>query len=182
MPPMNPRPLRALQRITVYDTRALHWVLSRPGNARLARLARWCSRLGDGPAYLVLGLVLLYTEPFSGPLFFVQALAAFLLELPLYVLLKQVIRRPRPSELPDALEALIQPSDRFSFPSGHAGAAFLMATLITLHYPVWALAAYPLALIIGFSRVVLGVHYPTDIVAGAVLGGSCAALILPLLG
>lgn len=166
--------------MTAYDTRALHWVLSRPGRTRLARLARFCSRFGDGPTYAVLGLVLFYAEPINGPLFFVQALAAFLLELPIYILLKQLIRRPRPADLPDPLEALIRPSDRFSFPSGHAGAAFLMATLITIHYPVWALAAYPLALMVGFSRVVLGVHYPGDIVAGAILGASCAVLILPL--
>lgn len=177
---MNPRDIRPLQWITAHDIRALRWLLSRPGNARLGRLARGFSRLGDGPAYLAVGLVLFYMEPVSGPLFFVQALAAFLLELPLYLMLKHAIRRRRPSDMPDPLEALIEPSDRFSFPSGHAGAAFLMATLVTIHYPVWALVAYPLALLIGSSRVVLGVHYPTDMVAGAVLGGSCALVILPL--
>jgi len=178
---MNPRELRPLQRMSTYDAQALHWVLSRPGRNRLAHLARLCSRIGDGPAYLVLGLLLFYAEPISGPLFLVQGLAAFLLELPLYILLKHVIRRRRPTDLPDPLQALIQPSDRFSFPSGHSAAAFLMATLVAIHYPLWAMAAYPLALAIGTSRVILGVHYPTDIVAGAVLGGSCAALIIPLI-
>lgn len=177
---MNLERLRPLERMTAYDTRALQWVVLRPGRTRLARLARLCSRFGDGPTYAVIGLLLFYAEPISGPLFFVQALAAFLLELPVYIVLKQLVRRRRPADLPDPLEALIRPSDRFSFPSGHTGAAFLMATLITIHYPVWALAAYPLALLIGFSRVVLGVHYPSDIVAGAILGASCAVLILPL--
>lgn len=178
---MSFRQYRPFQRMTAYDTRALRWVLTRPGSARLARIARYGSRLGDGPAYGLLGLVLFYMEPVNGPLFFVQALAAFLLELPLYITLKHVIRRRRPADLEDTLAALIQPSDRFSFPSGHSAAAFLMATLVAIHYPVWAVVAYPLALVIGASRVVLGVHYPTDLVAGAVLGGSCAALVLPLI-
>ena len=178
---MSLRESRPFQRMSAYDTRALRWVLTRPGRARLGRAARYCSRLGDGPAYVILGLVLFYMEPVNGPLFFVQALAAFLLELPLYISLKHAIRRRRPADLEETLSALIQPSDRFSFPSGHSAAAFLMATLVAIHYPVWALVAYPLAFAIGASRVVLGVHYPTDIVAGAVLGGSCAALIIPLI-
>ena len=74
--------------------------------------------------------------------------------------------------------AFIQPSDKFSFPSGHTAAAFVMASLLTAFYPPVALVAYPLALAIGASRVTLGVHYPSDIVAGAVLGSGCAFIAL----
>ena len=108
-------------------------------------------------------------------------MAAFLLELPLYVWLKRRIRRPRPADAEASLRAFIKPSDRFSFPSGHTAAAALMATLVAVHYPALTALAVPLAVLIGLSRVVLGVHFPTDILAGAVLGSLCAGMSLVLL-
>lgn len=168
-----------LERMTAYDTRVLHWLLTHTGAARLARGARWISRLGDGPLYAVLGAVLLLADGGRGTLFFSHALTAFALELPLYVLLKNLIRRPRPLDTGKPLQAFIQPSDRFSFPSGHTAAAFVMATLVLVHYPAWMLPAVLLAPAIGLSRVMLGVHYPSDIFAGAALGALCTVAVAP---
>lgn len=168
-----------LERMTAYDIRALQWMLTRTQAARLARGARRVSRLGDGPLYAALGMVLLLADGGRGAIFFSHALAAFALELPLYVLLKNLIRRPRPSDAGEPLQAFIQPSDRFSFPSGHTAAAFVMATLVLIHYPAWMLPAVLLAPAIGLSRVMLGVHYPSDIFAGAGLGALCAVVVAP---
>lgn len=176
---MIPKRFYNLERMTAYDIRALHWMLTHPEAARLARGARWTSRLGDGPLYAVLGMVLLLADGGRGATFFSHALAVFALELPLYGLLKNLIRRPRPSDAGESLHAFIQPSDRFSFPSGHTAAAFVMASLVLIHYPAWMLPALVLAPAIGLSRVMLGVHYPTDILAGAVLGVLCTALLTP---
>lgn len=178
MGPMNNKYLKAVEMMTAYDTRAIHWVLSRRDAARLAAVARQVSRLGDGPFYALLGITLFLLDGDRGTGFFSQALLAFLLELPLYVWLKRRIRRPRPADSEASLRAFIKPSDQFSFPSGHTAAAFLMATLILVHYPLWAALALPVAALIGLSRVVLGVHFPTDILAGAVLGGACAGVSL----
>lgn len=164
--------------MTAYDTRALYWVVSRPNAHTAARMARLISRLGDGPAYAVLGLLLALLEPVSGKWFLMHGLLAFLFELPLYLGLKNTIRRARPADALDSLSAFIRPSDKFSFPSGHTAAAFLMATLISVFYPLWAPVAYPLAVMIGLSRVMLGVHFPSDIAAGAVLGSLCAVASL----
>jgi undecaprenyl-diphosphatase len=62
------------------------------------------------------------------------------------------------------------PSDQFSFPSGHTAAAFAMATLVSFHFPILTLPVIIWALLVGFSRIYLGVHYPTDILAGIVIG------------
>jgi len=178
---MNIKNAKALEKMTAFDTRALYWVTRHPNAAVNAIRARRVSRLGDGPAYALLGGLLAWLGGETGKQFLMYGLLAFLIELPLYLLLKNTIRRSRPADAADALCAFIQPSDKFSFPSGHTAAAFVMATLLTAFYPPVALVAYPLALAIGASRVTLGVHYPSDIVAGAVLGSGCALLALALL-
>jgi membrane-associated phospholipid phosphatase len=82
------------------------------------------------------------------------------------VAIKRVVRRPRP-DLPD-LPALGRVPSRLSFPSAHAASSFAAATAYAPLLPrvPWRAAAVTM----GLSRVVLGVHYPSDVVAGALLG------------
>lgn len=91
-------------------------------------------------------------------------------------LIKRTVGRPRPSRnLPFA--ALIAEPDRFSFPSGHAAAAMSLALGLAIVFPVAAPLAGVLALVVGMSRVVLGVHYPGDVLAGQALASLTAALL-----
>lgn len=62
------------------------------------------------------------------------------------------------------------PLDQFSFPSGHAAGAFMMATVLNHFYPFLMIPCYAIASIIGVSRVYNGVHYPSDVMAGSALG------------
>jgi undecaprenyl-diphosphatase len=133
-------------------------------------MIRWVSKTGDGHLYLGVGVILWMFDPQDGPLFFSTALMAYALELPLYVLLKKSVKRKRPCDLMGFLNAHITPSDKFSLPSGHTAAAFLMAALLAHFYPSVAIFVYCWASMIGISRVLLGVHYPSDILAGAALG------------
>lgn len=170
--------MRSLKALTALDTRLFYHCQSCCAlHVSLASLSRWISRIGDGFFYLLIGAGLAWLEPAKGRDFLTAGLWAFALELPLYLVLKNLIKRDRPSLLA-GVNALIQPSDRFSFPSGHAAGAFVFATLIAGFYPAWALAAYTLAMLIGLSRVLLGVHYPSDIVAGVALGVCCTELVL----
>ena len=89
-------------------------------------------------------------------------------------LLKNSIRRDRPCDVLSTSRKAVQPSDKFSMPSGHTSAAFLVATLVFIFAEPMAEVAFIWASLVGMSRVVLGVHYPSDVAAGALLGIVCA--------
>ena len=106
--------------------------------------------------------------------------------LALYKLLKRKLVRERPCVALVGIECVMPPLDRYSFPSGHTLHAVLFTSLAMAHLPVLGLILMPLAILIALSRVVLGLHYPTDVLVGAGIGAALAALnnqwLAPLLG
>jgi undecaprenyl-diphosphatase len=78
---------------------------------------------------------------------------------------KAIVNRPRPH-----IDPLVRVPTDWSFPSGHAATSFAGATMLSLFFPRLAPVLYGLAVAIAFSRVYVGVHYPLDVAAGAVLG------------
>jgi undecaprenyl-diphosphatase len=90
-------------------------------------------------------------------------------------LLKRTIVRGRPAAVCD-LEATIREPDRFSFPSGHATASMAVALSYGAVFPIFAAPLLLLAILVGFSRIRLGVHYPSDVLAGQLIAGATAAL------
>ena len=171
-----------LDKITHYDIVAFKWCLARKHAEQVAKVSRWISRLGDGIYYLFFGLSLIWLDPFYGKEFLIGAILGFAFELPTYLLLKNSVKRQRPNDVLQEFVAYLVPSDKFSFPSGHTAAAFVMATMVSYFYPPFTCLAFIVATMIGASRVLLGVHFPTDIVAGIVLGLSSAFASLSILG
>ena len=90
------------------------------------------------------------------------------------IALKNIICRPRPFQDMPGIPLLIPPPSGYSFPSGHSCASFAAATIIFLKDRRPGAAALALAALIAFSRVFLFVHYPTDVLAGSLLGVLCA--------
>ena len=86
------------------------------------------------------------------------------------VCLKNLIARPRPCWLDDSVMMLISSPADYSFPSGHTLSSVIGATVLTKTDRRFGWAAIPLAAVIAFSRLYLFVHFPSDILAGAILG------------
>lgn len=104
-----------------------------------------------------------------------MAASAFAAERALNYGLKLAINRPRPYQTYPDLQPFYHPQTS-SLPSGHAGVAFQFATSLTLACPRWyvAVPAYGWATAVGYSRLHMGVHYPSDVLAGAALGAGTA--------
>ncbi|MFV0277845.1 MAG: phosphatase PAP2 family protein [Parahaliea sp.] len=171
--------MNALQEL---DLRLLAGVF-RQGERRMVRpLARALSRSGDGYLHLLVPglLYLLGARDFSA---FLCLLALSLaMERSLYWCLKNTLKRRRPQEAIPDFHSLVTASDRFSFPSGHSSAAFLLATALVLVYGGPVIAMYLWATCVALSRVVLGVHFPGDTLAGAFMGSSCVVFGAHLMG
>ena len=158
------------------DLQILLWCVRSHSYCRFIAFIRVISKSGDGYIQLLLPSMIAIIEPVSGKYFLLLCLLAFAIERPLYFILKKTLKRRRPPEVIPYFCSLVTPSDQFSFPSGHTMAAFLLASLCCL---IYGAAAYPLylwAMLVGCSRVILGVHFPTDILAGALLGSVMAYL------
>jgi len=91
--------------------------------------------------------------------------------------MKEIIRRPRPYTTYPDIKAFDSETS-LSFPSGHTSLAFTTATALSLKYPKWYVIApsYFWACSVGYSRMNLGMHYPTDVLAGAIIGSGSAYL------
>ncbi len=130
------------------------------------------SKLGDGLFWYVLIAALALVGGTNGRDVATQMSLAGLLNLPLYFWLKHSIGRPRPFVACPDIRACVRALDKFSFPSGHTLHAVSFAVVFTWHFPLIGAALFPVVLLIALSRVALGLHYPSDVVAGALIGAS----------
>ncbi len=103
--------------------------------------------------------------------------SSLLLSAAISGIIKKAVKEPRPFVIYPEIQKLTKAGSD-SFPSGHTTDAFSLATSLTLAYPKWyvAVPAYTYASAIGYSRMHLGVHYPGDVLAGAIIGSGTAFL------
>lgn len=173
--------MKAIQPIAKLDFAFSFYCLQHRYSHPLARISKAVSHTGDGHLYVIFACLAWGIDGVSGKGFVITGLLAFLFELPMYWVLKNSFQRRRPQELSPLLPAFITPSDRYSLPSGHTAAAFVMATLMSHWYPDVAGMAFVWAALIGSARIMLGVHFLSDVLIGALLGNGCATLSLILL-
>lgn len=128
------------------------------------------SRLGDGVFWYSLGAVLPLIYGIQG--FYVTGVFTIvgLSCLALYKALKRKFYRARPFVRSKQVIKGCAPLDVCSFPSGHTMHACAFTTVIAWYFPEFLFLLLPFTLLIGASRMVLGLHYPSDVIIGAVLG------------
>jgi undecaprenyl-diphosphatase len=141
------------------------------------------SRLGDGLFWYALMAVLVVADGMAGLAASIHLAATGALALLLYKLLKGWIKRPRPFASDLRIRAWVAPLDEFSFPSGHTLHAVAFTIVALAYYPALAWLLVPFTASVAGSRVVLGLHYPSDVLAATAIGAMLAALSLwPLSG
>ncbi|MGB9664605.1 MAG: phosphatase PAP2 family protein [Ignavibacteria bacterium] len=127
------------------------------------------TRLGDGFVYPIIIFFLILNSKLNLT-HFLTFLIAFTIERIFYFSIKNSTRRLRPFEKLKINNLPILPPDRYSFPSGHTSAAFLFATLIGTYFTPFLIFVFLYALLVGLSRIILNLHYPTDVFIGSQLG------------
>lgn len=150
--------------------------LNRSAHCRFIRRSfQIISRLGDGVVWygLMLGLALLGGQ--RGVLTALTMVVAGLLSVTLYRWLKRGVVRPRPFHSHQHIHCHVPPLDQYSFPSGHTLHAVMFTMIACNSFPSLIIILAPLTLLIALSRLVLGVHYPSDVVVGALIGWALAA-------
>ena len=138
------------------------------------------SRLGDGVFWYGLMLLLIALDGVDGLLASTHMAATGAVALTLYKGLKRWTRRPRPYAAHPRIRAWVAPLDEFSFPSGHTLHAVAFSVVALAHYPWLAPLLVPFALCVALSRVVLGLHYPSDVLAATAIGTALAWLSIQL--
>ncbi|MEX0959154.1 MAG: phosphatase PAP2 family protein [Burkholderiales bacterium] len=164
----------------IYDER-ICLRLNRAGKIDwVRRVFHAVSRLGDGMFWYGLMIWLLVGYGIGAAGAVMHMLGAGLVSTALYKWLKAKISRPRPYQVNQAIVCSAAPLDQFSFPSGHTLHAVAFSVVLLAHYPGFAWLVLPFSALVALSRMVLGLHYPSDVLAGAALGAAIAALSLSI--
>jgi len=151
-----------------------HDVMRRVHKWRAPRWLRvWmimATRLGDGWVWYSVGIALLLFGGESRFIAFAASVSAEAAAVVLFRLVKNASKRKRPCQLQAHCWSKVLPPDQFSFPSGHSMSAFAIAIPLCIFYPQLQAGLLALSLSIALSRVILGMHFVSDVVVGSLLG------------
>lgn len=169
-------------KIKLWDQHVIESI-SKYSNPFLDKVMIWVTRLGNsGLIWALIAFCFLFTKSYrivSLKIFFALVLTAIMSEF----ILKHIFSRHRPSENLSNDELLLRKPKSYSFPSGHTVSSFACAMVLSVTFPYWwvIISVFLLASSIGFSRIYLKVHYPTDVCAGALIGVLFAFLVEAIL-
>ena len=142
---------------------------------------RLVSRLGDGIFWYTLMAAIMLTQQLDGLQPVLHMAIAGLTGTQLYKWLKRKTHRPRPAQVQQDVWVTGKPLDYFSFPSGHTLHAVVFSVIALSYYPQLAFILMLFTIMVAMSRVVLGLHYPSDVLAGGAIGYLLAQLSIQLL-
>jgi undecaprenyl-diphosphatase len=167
-----------LQRISRLDVE-LCIFCNRQGRYFIIRnLFRIASRLGDGMFWYILMFALLLRYQGDALPAVLHLIAVGFTGTAIYKLIKCKTLRPRPFNVCSRIVCMGRTLDQFSFPSGHTLHAVAFSIVAVFYFPTLIWLVLPFSVLVALSRPILGLHYPSDVLAGAVLGAVLAWLSL----
>lgn len=145
----------------------------------LDRIMKLITNMGNcGFVWIIISLFIIYNGN-NKRLGVLSLLSLILTTIIGEIIIKNIVKRERPfKKLSNEYQLLIQKPKTYSFPSGHSGSSFAVSTVFLNLAGRSSIAVLMLALLIALSRVYLNVHYPTDVIAGILLGFLCGIIIL----
>ena len=171
---MASRSARLFQRVDAFELRLCRRLNRGCRRPAVRDLFRVISRLGDGVFWYIVMLLLpvRFGEPGVKP---ARSMAVTgVVGVALYKILKQRLVRERSYVTFAGIRAGSVPLDRYGFPSGHTLHAVSFTLVAVAYFPALAWVLVPFAMLVAASRIVLGLHYPSDVLAGALLGAGLA--------
>lgn len=168
----------ALDKADLWLTRQFQRATQRAG---LMPVLRNFSRITDGPLWYGVLTALLLDQDERAKACLHALLWVGSINLLLYFIIKPLVRRQRPFVAGPGLIPCAPTLDRYSFPSGHMLHAISFAIVIITFYPTVEGIVWPCVLLIAFSRIALGLHYSSDVAAGAAFGTLTASAVLAML-
>ncbi len=165
-----------LQQINRWDLQLCLLFNRQSRRLSIRSLFRVASRLGDGVFWYALMSVLLLRYQGEALQAVIHMLAAGGTGTLIYKLIKSKTLRPRPFNVSPDVVCAGRTLDQFSFPSGHTLHATVFSIVAVYYFPVLIWIVLPFSLLVALSRPILGLHYPSDVLAGALIGAAIAAV------
>ena len=137
----------------------------------------WITHLGSGYVSIFAAIALIVFKK-TRKIGIESFISLLLMHIILNLILKSLVARDRPCWINDTVDMLVKIPKDYSFPSGHSAAAAIMATIVTANNKKAGIPVIILALIVMFSRLYLYVHFPTDVLAGALIGLVIALIVV----
>ena len=153
--------------------------------SRVASIRRFfsaVSKLGDYPAWVIFGLIVAAQQGTGVALFVAHTLGTAAVGILVYKGLKKRLVRERPYVTHGDIVCGTAPLDRYSFPSGHTLHAISFTVFYGAYEPAMLFVMAPFAALVAASRIILGLHYPSDVLVGGSIGAAIATLSLMLVG
>lgn len=166
-----------LKRINIFDNYILLGIKKHIQNKYLDRLMPLITYMGNlGIIWIAIALILILNKPYR-PIGNIVIITLIIGTIVGEGIVKHIVKRIRPCNIHNDLNLLITKPISYSFPSGHTLSSFAAAEILSKYFGQYKLIFIALALLIAISRLYLYVHYPTDVIAGMILGILCSKLV-----
>jgi len=151
---------------------------------QIANFFKVISRLGNGVFWYVMLFIVWVMNGVMFSLQIIYLLLSCSMGTAIYKILKVKTTRPRPYQVHQVIRLGEHPLDHFSFPSGHTLHAVMVTMVLGFIQPILLILMLPFTILVALSRMILGLHYPSDVLVGALIGATMACgiiLFAPLL-